>query len=82
MDKKITLESIALEKAELQQRMDHAKEVMKATSIHLMTEETPLTHRERIMNSISKGMAVVDGVMLGYKIFRRTRSFFRWKKRK
>lgn len=82
MEKEITLESIAREKAELQQRINDVTQAMANTSRNLMTEETPLTQRERVMNSISKGMAIVDGVILGYRIFRRTRSFFNWKKKK
>lgn len=77
MEKEITLESIAQEKAKLQQRIDEARQAMADTSRALMTEETPLTQRERIMNSISKGMAIVDGTVLGYRIFKRFRTFFK-----
>lgn len=82
MEKEITLETIAKEKEELQQRIDKTQQALQAASRDLMTEDTPLTQRERIMNSISKGMAIIDGVILGYRIFHRTRSLFKRHKKK
>lgn len=82
MEKGITLESIAKEKNRLRQRINEVQQTMTTTTQSLMTEETPLTQRERIMNSISKGMAIVDGAVLGYRVFKRFRTFFKRKKKK
>lgn len=78
---KITIESIQEEKAELQKRINEVQERLSASTGNLMTEPTPLTQRERIMNAISKGMAIADGALIGYRLFRHTRKFFRRKKK-
>lgn len=82
MEQPITLEAIRQEKAELQQQIDTARKRMSDAAANLMTEPTPLTQRERIMNAISKGMAIVDGALIGYRLFRHTKSFFNWRKKK
>lgn len=79
--KQITIEAIQAEKAELQERINEVKQRMSMAAGQLMTEPTPLTQRERIMNAISKGMAIMDGAILGYRLFRRTKNFFGRKKR-
>lgn len=82
MEQPITLEHIRQEKAELQESINASKQRLSDSAVNLMTEPTPLTQRERIMNSISKGMAIVDGAILGYRIFHRAKGFFRgWKKK-
>lgn len=82
MEQPITLESIRQEKAELQKRINDVKQRMSDSTAALMTEPTPLTQRERVMNSISKGMAIVDGAILGYRLLKHAKSFFNWRKAK
>lgn len=80
MKQHISIESIQQEKAELQIRINEIKQRISASAQNLMAEPTPLTQRERIMNSISKGMAIIDGAILGYRILKRTRSLFKRRK--
>ena len=82
MKQDITLESIQQEKAELQKQIKDVSEKLAETTNELMTQPTPLTQRERIMSTISKGMAIVDGAIMGYRIFHHVRSFFLHGKRK
>lgn len=76
MKQEITIESIQQEKAELQKQINDVRERLAVSTNNLMTAPTPLSQRERIMNTISKGMAVADGAILGYRILRHARSFF------
>lgn len=76
MKQEITIESIQQEKAELQKQINEVSERLAASTNNLMTEPTPLSQRERIMNTISKGMAIADGAILGYRLLRHVRGFF------
>ncbi len=79
MNKTVSLESIRAERAALQKKAKIVRQRITAYSSSLMTQETPLTQRERIMNYISKGIAIADGAIMGVRVMRRIRKYFKKK---
>ncbi|CCZ73816.1 uncharacterized protein BN535_03472 [Bacteroides caccae CAG:21] len=83
---KFTLEEISLRKKKLLNEIHAQKKAMTATK----KKATPATTREifapiapannkadAIMRSFNTGMAIFDGVMLGVKVMRKVRTYFR-----
>ncbi|WP_455671992.1 hypothetical protein [Phocaeicola sp.] len=77
----ITLEEIARRKNEKREEVRKVKAQMTQTVHELFVPEENKGGVEGIMQHISTGIAVYDGVMTGIKIMRRVRSFFVKKKR-
>lgn len=74
----ITLEDIALRKAELQKDIQEKKENIKELSRELFAPLEPATNKANaIMRAFNTGMAIYDGAMTGVKIVRRIRKLFR-----
>lgn len=72
----ITLEEIARRKNEKREEVRKVKTQMMQTVHELFEPEENKGGVEGIMQHISTGIAVYDGVMTGIKIMRRIRSFF------
>ena len=79
MNKTVSLESIRAERKALQKKAEIVRQHIEISSSLLMKQETPLTQRERIMNYISKGIAVADGAIMGIRVMRRIRKYFKRK---
>lgn len=74
----ITLEDIALRKAELQKDIQEKKENIKELSRELFAPLEPATNKANaMMRAFNTGMAIYDGAMTGVKIVRRIRKLFR-----
>ena len=74
----ITLEDIALRKAELQKDIQEKKENIKELSRELFAPLEPVTNKANaMMRAFNTGMAIYDGAMTGVKIVRRIRKLFR-----
>ena len=74
----ITLEDIALTKAELQKDIQEKKENIKELSRELFAPLEPATNKANaMMRAFNTGMAIYDGAMTGVKIVRRIRKLFR-----
>lgn len=74
----ITLEDIALRKAELQKNIQEKKENIKELSRELFAPLEPATNKANaMMRAFNTGMAIYDGAMTGVKIVRRIRKLFR-----
>lgn len=74
----ITLEDIALRKAELQKDIQEKKENIKELSRELFAPLEPATNKANaMMRAFNTGMAIYDGAMTGIKIVRRIRKLFR-----
>ena len=74
----ITLEDIALRKAELQKNIQEKKENIKELSRELFAPFEPATNKANaMMRAFNTGMAIYDGAMTGVKIVRRIRKLFR-----
>ena len=74
----ITLEDIALRKAELQKEIQEKKENIKELSRELFAPLEPATNKANaMMRAFNTGMAIYDGAMTGVKIVRRIRKLFR-----
>ena len=74
---KITLEDITQRKKKLQGEIQVQK-AMTATVREIFAPLAPANNKaDAIMRSFNTGMAVFDGVMLGIKIMRKIRKYFR-----
>ena len=74
----ITLEDIALRKAELQKDIQEKKENIKELSRELFAPLEPATNKANaMMRAFNTGMAIYHGAMTGVKIVRRIRKLFR-----
>lgn len=70
----ITLESIALQKAELRKQIQQRKEAMAVLAKDIVAPVTPAAGKAGLMmRAFNTGMAAFDGIMLGLKIIRRMR---------
>jgi len=76
----ITLEVIAQQKAEKLEEVRKAKKEMVQTLHDLFAPVEQKGGVEGIMQQVSTGIAVYDGVRTGIKIMKRIRGFFRKKK--
>ena len=69
---KFTLEEIAERKKKLLNEIHAQKKAMTATTREIFAPLAPAT-----MRSFNTGMAVFDGVVMGIKIMRKIRAYFR-----
>ena len=76
----ITLEMITRQKAEKLEEVRKAKKEMVQTIHELFAPVEQKGGVEGIMQQVSTGIAVYDGVRTGIKIIKRVRGFFRKKK--
>ncbi|MCS2302317.1 hypothetical protein NXX23_06155 [Bacteroides ovatus] len=74
---KFTLEEIAERKKKLLNEI-HAQKSMTATTREIFAPLAPATNKaDALMRSFNTGMAVFDGVVMGIKIMRKIRAYFR-----
>ena len=75
---KLTLENIAQRKKKLQGEIQVQKKAMTVTVRNIFSPLPPANNKTNaIMRSFNTGMAVFDGVMLGIKLMRKIRKYFR-----
>lgn len=75
---KITLEEITLRKEKLFKEIHTQKRAMTVTTREIFAPIAPATNKaDALMRSFNTGMAVFDGVMMGIKIMRKVRTYFR-----
>lgn len=75
---KFTLEEIAERKKKLLNEIHAQKKAMTATTREIFAPLAPATNKaDAIMRSFNTGMAVFDGVVMGIKIMRKVRAYFR-----
>ena len=76
--KKITLKEIAERKKELLNEIHARKKAMTAITHEIFAPVAPAANKaDAIMRSFNTGMAVFDGVVMGIKIMRKVRAYFR-----
>jgi len=73
----VTLESIALQKAEVLKKLRTQKSSMVESSRQFFTPIRPTLNKNGIMGFMNNGLAIFDGVMIGVKIIRGIRKIFR-----
>lgn len=74
----ITLEHIARLKTEKLEEIREQKKAMTRTAQRIFAPLAPATSQaDAIMRSFNTGMAVFDGVVMGVKIMKKIRRFFR-----
>lgn len=74
----ITLEDIARLKAEKLEEIREQKRAMTRTARRIFAPLAPAASKgDALMRSFNTGMAVFDGVMMGLKIMKKIRRFFR-----
>lgn len=74
----ITLEHIARLKTEKLEEIREQKKAMTRTAQRIFAPLAPATSRtDAIMRSFNTGMAIFDGVVMGVKIMKKIRRFFR-----
>lgn len=72
-----TLESIALQKVELLQRIHVQKNVMTELARDIFAPLAPAADKTNsMMRAFNTGMAVFDGVMMGLRIMRKIKTLF------
>jgi hypothetical protein len=74
MNKEIGLEALMLRKAELKQQIQNQKILVSTSSQKLLS---PASISSYIFGAFSKSFNIIDGVLIGFKIVRSIRSFFR-----
>ena len=75
---KFTLEEIAERKKKLLNEIHAQKKAMTATTREIFAPLAPATNKaDALMRSFNTGMAVFDGVVMGIKIMRKIRAYFR-----
>ena len=75
---KFTLEKIAERKKKLLNEIHAQKKAMTATTREIFAPLAPATNKaDALMRSFNTGMAVFDGVVMGIKIMRKIRAYFR-----
>ena len=74
----INLEHIAQQKAALRKRIGSQKQKMTHLSQEFLKPLNPTTkNNSTALGLFNKGMVVFDGVLIGYKVLKRFRKFFR-----
>ena len=74
----LTLEDLQRQKAEALEELRAQKQVMNDTARNLFAPITPAANKgTAIMRAFNTGMAVFDGVVMGIKIMRKIRAYFR-----
>ena len=75
---KLTLDEIVQRKKKLRGEIQVQKQAMIATVRNIFSPLPPANNKTNaIMRSFNTGMAVFDGVMLGIKLMRKIRKYFR-----
>ena len=75
---KFTLEEIAERKKKLLNEIHAQKKAMTATTREIFAPLAPATNKaDALMRSFNTGMAVFDGVVMGIKIMRKVRAYFK-----
>lgn len=75
---KFTLEEIAERKKKLLNEIHAQKRAMTTTTREIFAPIAPATNKaDAIMRSFNTGMAIFDGVVMGIKIMRKIRAYFR-----
>jgi len=67
------LDQLLIRKAELKQEINHQKIVITSKAQNLLSPATLTTY---VFQSFSKGMNIVDAVMMGYKVVKSIRGLF------
>lgn len=76
--KKFTLEEIAERKKRLLNEIHAQQRAMTTTTREIFAPIAPATNKaDAIMRSFNTGMAIFDGVVMGVKIMRKVRAYFR-----
>lgn len=70
----IDLDALMMRKAELKEQIQDQKQQIAASAQHLVSPASFPTYFQR---AFSKGLSLVDGVMVGLKVMRTIRSIFR-----
>jgi len=73
-NQEIDLDALVLRKAELKQQIQDQKQQITVSAQHLVS---PASFSTYISRAFSKGLSLVDGVMVGFKVMRTIRSMFR-----
>ena len=75
---KITLEEITQLKKKLLNEIHAQKRAMTATTREIFAPLAPATNKaDSLMRSFNTGMAIFDGVVMGIKIMKKIRAYFR-----
>ncbi|WP_294629323.1 hypothetical protein [uncultured Bacteroides sp.] len=75
---KYTLEEITERKKQLQSEIQDRKKAMTDTAREIFAPVAPAANKaDSIMRSFNTGMAIFDGAMMGIKIMRKVRRYFR-----
>jgi hypothetical protein len=75
---KFTLEEIAQRKKKLLNEIRAQKKAMTMTTREIFAPLAPATNKaDALMRSFNTGMAIFDGVMMGIKVMRKVRAYFR-----
>ena len=75
---KITLEEITQRKKKLLNESHAQKRAMTATTREIFAPLAPATNKaDSLMRSFNTGMAIFDGVVMGIKIMKKIRAYFR-----
>ncbi|WP_303011272.1 hypothetical protein [uncultured Bacteroides sp.] len=75
---KFTLEEIAQRKKKLLNEIRAQKKAMAMTTREIFAPLAPATNKaDALMRSFNTGMAIFDGVMMGIKVMRKVRAYFR-----
>lgn len=73
----ITLEMICQQKAEKLSEIRASKQRMTEQARELFKPSESMKNANALMSNFGSGMAIFNGVMTGFKIIKRIRSFFR-----
>lgn len=75
---RFTLEEIAQRKKKLLIEIQAQKKAMTMTTREIFAPLAPATNKaDALMRSFNTGMAIFDGVMMGIKVMRKVRAYFR-----
>jgi hypothetical protein len=70
----IDLDYLALRKAEIKEQIQEQKQQISVSTQHLLS---PATFSGYLFKAFGKGLNMIDGVMIGFKIIRTIRGLFK-----
>ena len=73
-NREINLDYLATRKVELKEQIENQKQQITVSTQNLLSPATFLTY---VVRGFSKGLNVMDGVMIGFKIIRTIRGIFK-----
>ena len=76
---KFTLEMICQQKADKLAEIRASKERISESVQHLFKPEETTEEPQALMHNFKSGMAIINGLITGFKIIKRIRNFFRKK---